>query len=261
MELYITHIDTACILLEINGFRILTDPTLDEAGHWYHHGFGAVSKKTANPALSVAALGHIDLILLSHHQHGDNFDRAGKELAKTAPLILSTQAAAKAVPGVTGLRVWDTYVVENEKVPGLKITATPCQHRPWWLPEFFSGPVIGFVLEFPGQSNGVLYISGDTVYFKGIPEIAQRFPKIDIGIFHLGSAQFRYLSGLGRYTMDGKDLEKAVAVLKPNKVLPIHYRGWSHFKESEDLLRKQLKKKGLLEEKVQFLVSGERTRM
>jgi hypothetical protein len=94
----------------------LTDPTLDHAGRWYHHGFGAISKKTADPALSVAALGHIDLILLSHHQHGDNFDRAGKELAKTAPLILSTQAAAKAVPGTTGLRVWDTYVVENEKL-------------------------------------------------------------------------------------------------------------------------------------------------
>lgn len=200
--------------------------------------------------------------LLGQYQVGPHhFDRAGKELAKSAPLILSTQAAAKAVPGVTGLRVWDSYMVENEKVPGLKITATPCQHRPWWLPEFFSGPVIGFVLEFPGQSNGVLYISGDTVYFKGIPEIAQRFPKIDIGIFHLGSAQFRYLSGLGRYTMDGKDLEKAVAVLKPNKVLPIHYRGWSHFKESEELLRKQLKNKGLLEGKVQFLVSGERTRL
>ncbi|MDX2279074.1 MAG: hypothetical protein NW218_05775 [Saprospiraceae bacterium] len=61
--------------------------------------------------------------------------------------------------------------------------------------------------------------------------------------------------------MDGKDLEKAVAVLKPNKVLPIHYRGWSHFKESEELLRKQLKNKGLLEGKVQFLVSGERTRL
>lgn len=261
MELQITHIDTACILLEINGFRILTDPVLDQAGGLYHHGFGAVSKKTADPALTVAELGHIDLILLSHHQHKDNFDYAGMELAKTIPLILSTTAAANAVPGITGLRVWDSYLVENEKVPGLKITATPCQHRPWWLPEFFSGPVIGFVLEFPGQSNGVLYISGDTVYFKGIPEIAQRFPKIDIGIFHLGSAQFRYLSGLGRYTMDGKDLEKAVAVLKPNKVLPIHYRGWSHFKEAEDLLRKQLKNKSLLVGKVHFLVSGEKTRI
>ncbi|WP_169749158.1 hypothetical protein [Flavihumibacter petaseus] len=41
-----THIDTACVLLTIDGFTILTDPTLDAAGHWYHHGIGAFSRKT-----------------------------------------------------------------------------------------------------------------------------------------------------------------------------------------------------------------------
>jgi L-ascorbate metabolism protein UlaG (beta-lactamase superfamily) len=68
----ITHIDTACILLEINGFRILTDPTLDNAGRLYYHGYGAVSRKTDNPALPVSGLQDIDLILLNHHQHKDN---------------------------------------------------------------------------------------------------------------------------------------------------------------------------------------------
>ena len=44
MKVNITHIDTACILLEINGYRILTDPTLDSAGKLYHHGFGSISR-------------------------------------------------------------------------------------------------------------------------------------------------------------------------------------------------------------------------
>ncbi len=78
--LSITHIDTASVLLEINGYRILTDPTLDHAGHWYYHGYGGISKKTDNPAIEVTALGQIDLVLLSHHQHKDNFNAMGKRL-------------------------------------------------------------------------------------------------------------------------------------------------------------------------------------
>jgi hypothetical protein len=80
MEVYFTHIDTACILLEINGYKILTDPTLDLPGKLYHHGFGTFSRKLTRPALSVGQLGDVDLILLSHHQHKDNFDVRGKSL-------------------------------------------------------------------------------------------------------------------------------------------------------------------------------------
>lgn len=29
MKVTITHIDTACVLLNINGYKILTDPTLN----------------------------------------------------------------------------------------------------------------------------------------------------------------------------------------------------------------------------------------
>lgn len=32
MNISVTHIDTACILLEIGGYRIVTDPTLDNRG-------------------------------------------------------------------------------------------------------------------------------------------------------------------------------------------------------------------------------------
>ena len=92
-EVFITHIDTACVLLEINGFKILTDPTLDNAGHLYHHGFGAMSRKTDNPAIAPDALKNIDLILLSHHQHKDNFDIQGKAFSKQVSTIVSTVPA------------------------------------------------------------------------------------------------------------------------------------------------------------------------
>ena len=255
MKINITHIDTACILLEINGFRILTDPVLDNAGKMYHHGFGSVSQKTENPALQLSELGDIDLILLSHHQHKDNLDNTGKKFALTVPKIISTKQASKALNGVTGLDNWESCKIETEKCKNLKITATPAQHHPWWLPEFFSGKVIGFIIEFDEQENGVIYISGDTVYFKGIDEVAQRY-KIDLGIFHVGSAQFRYLTGFGEYTMVSKGLLKAVKALNPKKVVPIHYKGWSHFKEKETNLREVLTSNELTKDRTIFLTSG-----
>lgn len=258
MSIQITHIDTACILLEINGYRILTDPTLDQAGHRYHHGFGAVSRKTDNPALQNTSLEGVDLILLSHHQHKDNFDHQGKAFSRTVPLIISTRPAARAVPGITGLDDWETCSIDTPKVPGLKITAVPAMHHPWWLPEFFAGKVIGFVIEFEGQQNGVLYISGDTVFFRGIREIARRY-KVDIGIFHVGSAQFRYLSGFGQYTMDSKDLLKAVEVLNPRTVVPIHFKGWTHFKETESVLKSVVLSSELTKNRTVFLESGVKT--
>ena len=258
MSVQITHIDTACILLEINGYSILTDPTLDKAGGLYPHGYGSASHTTGNPAVEISDLKDIDLVLLSHHQHKDNFDNNGAAFTRNVSTVISTVAAAKKIKGVIGLHNWQTHTIATGKVQNLRITATPAQHHPWWLPEFFSGPVIGFVIEFDGQDNGVIYISGDTVYFQGIEEVGRRY-KIDIGIFHLGSAQFRYLTGFGRYTMNSKDLVKAVNILNPRKIIPIHYTGWTHFKEKEQSLIDSLTSHVITRERTIFLKPGERT--
>lgn len=251
-----THIDTACCLLEINGYRILTDPVLDLAGGWYYHGSGGFSRKEANPAIAKEKLPPIDLVLLSHHQHKDNFDRSGQAFASNVPLVLSTKAAQKVLPGIKGLDDWDTFPVGTDKVRGLKITAMPAQHHPWWVPEFLSGKVIGFMIEYDEQRNGALYISGDTVYFHGIDTIAQRY-KIDTAIFHVGAVQFRYLTGFGQYTMNGKGMLKSARIMQPNRIIPIHFQGWSHFKEKEKALRTILSEDPAVNRKVMIPRRGE----
>ena len=256
--MYITHIDTACVLIEINGYRILTDPTLDHSGKLYHHGFGAISRKTSEPVLPAGGLGEIDLVLLSHHQHKDNFDNAGKEFTKKVATVISTKRASEEIKGIIGLNAWESYAVQTTKVPGLKITATPAQHRPSWVPEFLSGKVTGFIVEYDAQTSGVLYISGDTVYFKGIEEVAKRY-RIDIGIFNVGGVQFRYLTALGKYTMDGKGLIRSVKQLNPGTVIPVHTTGWTHFKEKESHLKKVLQQDETIAGKTIFLNTGERT--
>ncbi|MVT07871.1 MBL fold metallo-hydrolase [Chitinophaga tropicalis] len=237
----ITHIDTACVLLNIGGYKILTDPTLDSPGKLYYHGSGTFSRKTSVPALSSLTPGDIDLVLLSHHQHKDNFDHEGRRLTEKVPLVLSTEAATRLLPNARGLKEWQSFYIRNSRVPDLKITATPAQHHPWWVPGSFAGKVIGFIIESSLLKNGAIYISGDTVYFRGIQEIAQRF-RIDTGIFHVGAVQFRYLTGWGQYTFSGAELLKAVRVLCPTMIIPVHFSGWTHFKENETALRDILEK-------------------
>ena len=258
----ITHIDTACCLIEIEGFKILTDPTLDEAGKLYHHGFGAISKKTESPIINKVNLQDVDLILLSHPQHKDNFDLKGREFAKGVPLIISTQRIEKQFKNGKGLKPWESYEIEfPNTTKRLKVTATPAQHHPNWLPKFISGEVIGFFIE-TNQSHETIYISGDTIFFRGINEIVKKLKPITYALIHVGSAQFRYLTGLGKFTMDAKGFIETITKINPKIAIPIHNGGWAHFKENDDGIKRQsLTAKPEIRQKIHFLERGKPTEL
>jgi hypothetical protein len=72
----ITLIGGPTALIEIDGFRLLTDPTFDAPGDYRLPHTTLV--KTSGPALDAAAIGPVDAVLLSHDQHADNLDTAGR---------------------------------------------------------------------------------------------------------------------------------------------------------------------------------------
>jgi L-ascorbate metabolism protein UlaG (beta-lactamase superfamily) len=74
---HITHIGGPTALIEIGQLRLLTDPAFDPAGSRYASGPVEVIKQT-DPALTVSELGAVDAVLLSHDQHVDNLDPAGR---------------------------------------------------------------------------------------------------------------------------------------------------------------------------------------
>src|SRR5690606_2970307 len=113
---------------------------------------------------------------------------SGKKLLENVPLILSTKGAERRLQklAVIGLSPWETYSIETPLVKKLKVTAVPAQHTNIKRLLYAVGHVIGFVIEWDNQKNGVLYISGDTVLFEGIYEISKKF-KINTAILHLGA--------------------------------------------------------------------------
>ena len=73
-DVRITHIGGPTVLIEVGGWRLLTDPTFDPPGRTYTFGWGTGSRKLVGPAIAAADLAPIDAVLLSHDHHGDNLD-------------------------------------------------------------------------------------------------------------------------------------------------------------------------------------------
>lgn len=224
MALHLTHVGTATLLIEIDGVRLLTDPAFDPPGATYGFGWGTRSRRLAGPALPAAALGPIDAVLLSHDQHADNLDGAGRALLPTIGTVITTRVAARRLghSGAVGLAPFAAT-----RLGALRITATPARHGPACSRPVV-GPVIGFVIEGPGLA-GPLYISGDTVWFDGVAEVARRW-RIDAAVLHLGGVGFRTTGPL-RYTFDAAGAITATRALAPRVVVPVHYDGWTHFRE------------------------------
>jgi L-ascorbate metabolism protein UlaG (beta-lactamase superfamily) len=221
--LTITHIGGPTTLLDIGGVRLLVDPTFDAPGRRYSFGWGTSSRKTTGPALAVAELGSLDGVLLTHDQHADNLDDAGRRLLPTVPVVLTTVAGARRLGGnAVGLAPF-----ASAKVGAVEVTATPSRHGPAWSRPIV-GPTTGFALR-PPAAESVVWISGDTVVCPDVLKVADRFT-VDTAILHLGKVQFG-LTGPARYTMTGRDAVALCDRIKPRRIVPVHYEGWSHFHE------------------------------
>jgi L-ascorbate metabolism protein UlaG (beta-lactamase superfamily) len=69
--LIITHVGGPTVLIEFDGWRLLTDPTFDPAGGHYDFGWGTSSEKLAGPAVAASDLPPIDAVLLTRDHHGE----------------------------------------------------------------------------------------------------------------------------------------------------------------------------------------------
>ncbi|WP_326758082.1 MBL fold metallo-hydrolase [Streptomyces phaeochromogenes] len=237
-EVRVTHIGGPTTLIEADGWRLLTDPTFDPPGERYAFGWGTSSRKLTGPALTVADLPPIDAVLLTHDHHGDNLDTAGRALLPGVGTVLTTLSGAGRLGGnARGLSAWTSTRLEAPGRPAIDVTATPARHGPP-LSRPVTGDVIGFALRWEGQRHGVLWISGDTVLYEGVREVARR---LDVGtaLLHLGSVRFP-LTGPVRYTMNAAQAVSLCHELRPHTVLPVHYEGWGHFQEGRTAVEAEL---------------------
>jgi L-ascorbate metabolism protein UlaG (beta-lactamase superfamily) len=236
----ITHIGGPTALIEVAGWRLLTDPTFDPPGRRYTFGLGTASRKLTGPAVEPADLPPIDAVLLSHDHHGDNLDDAGRALLPSAGDVVTTASGAKRLGGrARGLEPWATTLLERPSWPSLEITSTPCRHGPP-LSRPLAGDVVGFAIRWDDQRHGVFWISGDTVLYDGVRQVADRL-EVDTALIHLGGVRFP-ITGPVRYTMTAKDAVELIGLVRPRSAIPIHYEGWQHFQEDRDSIVREFER-------------------
>ena len=257
-QLRITYIGGPTALIEIGHLRLLTDPTFDRAGSRYADGPVEVIKKT-DPALTVSELGAVDAVLLSHDQHSDNLDTAGRAYLPRANQVLTTLAGAQRLGGGTrGVAPWETVDLHGADGLHVRVTATPARHGPRQLEEVLGEEVVrdvtGWIIQWDGQRHGALYVSGDTVFFEELQEIPQRY-QIGTALLHFGAAHFDVL-GPAYLTFTAAEGVRFAQALGEAIVMPIHYEGWAHFTEGRAQIEQAFAAAGL-EQQLRFLPLGQ----
>jgi L-ascorbate metabolism protein UlaG (beta-lactamase superfamily) len=214
-ELSVIYIGGPTIIIEISGLRFMTDPTLDPAGGVYHE----IITKTESPAK--IDIGTIDIVLLSHDQHLDNLDYAGRLLVEKVSRTYTTVDAAQRLQGTSvGLSPWQSDNLVAPDGSEITVTATPARHGPAEIEKIY-GEVTGFILLVKGGVNTTIYITGDTVYYEGVAEVAKKYDPKYVFIF-AGAA---HAQGPFNVTMATNDALDTAYAFPCATIIPLHYNG------------------------------------
>lgn len=184
-----TFIGHATFLLQFPGLNLLTDPIFSDRASpvsW------AGPKRVRPPALSLAQLPRIDVVLLSHN-HYDHLDlpslrRISRE---KRPLIVTTLGnktwlEKRGIGNVVELDWWQAHRFS----PALEFVCTPAHHFaarwPWDRCQTLWG---GFMIK---ASDGLVFFSGDTGWGSHFAEIRERLGAPDLALLPIGAYEPRW---------------------------------------------------------------------
>ena len=185
----------ACILLETNGLNVLIDPFL-----------------TSNPAAAVTAEEvPADFILISHG-HGDHVGDAIDIARRTGATVVSNYEISEWLKGMGVAKVHGQQHGGGHAFPFGRVKLTLAFHGSMLPDGSNGGNPCGFLLYL---KDGIkIYHAADTGLFGDMRLIGEE--GLDLAILPIGD----------NYTMGPDDAVRAVKMLEPKKVVPIHYNTW-----------------------------------
>jgi L-ascorbate metabolism protein UlaG (beta-lactamase superfamily) len=225
----ITFGGTATTLIRLGSFTVLTDPNFLHRGQRAYLGKGLWSRRRTEPALQLADLPPLDVVVLSH-LHGDHFDRiARRGLDRTVPLVTTQQAATRLKRygfAARGLPVWHMHT-ESKGAETLSIEALPAIHARGVMGALLP-PVMGSLLvhRTGGQVTRRIYVSGDTLAGDHLDLIRERHPLIDAAIVHLGGTRILFHT----VTMDAVQGLDFLRRIRPGMAVPVHHDDYGVFR-------------------------------
>lgn len=188
----ITYLGHSCFSLQRDHAQILIDPFLTG------NPLAAAAPEKLNP----------DLILVTHG-HGDHLGDAVAISKRTGVPVLAVYEMAQRC-GKAGAKVIGAHYGGAVSFDFAKVKLVPAWHSSSVGDEFlYAGNPCGFVVQFPDKT---IYHAGDTTVFGDMKLIAEMTP-IDVALLPIG----------GHFTMGIDDAVKAVELISPAVVIPMHY--------------------------------------
>jgi len=167
----------------------------------------------------------VDLVLVTHDHADHGFSDAVRICKRTGATLvgifeLASQAEARGVKTAVGGNIGGPI-----KVKGVEVILTPAVHS------CSAGSPVGFVVL---TSEGAVYHAGDTGLFYAMKLIGELYrPKV------------AFLPVGGFYTMGPREAAKAVELISPEKVVPIHWGTFPVLEETPDRFVEEVKKLGV----------------
>lgn len=214
--LRVTWLGHSTVLLEIDGYRVLTDPVFGDRASPLS--FAGPKRFHPVPA-KLDELPEIDVIVLSH-DHYDHLCRETIEALakKTMPIVTSLGVGARLqAMGVAIERIHELDWGEDVEVRGLKITATPSQH--------FSGRSTNdrnrtlwssWVIQ--GERHKVFF-SGDTGLSDLFAEIGRAHGPFDLVMLEIGA----FHESWADIHLGPENALEVFSMLGGGTLLPVHW--------------------------------------
>lgn len=179
--------------------------------------------------------------LIVTHAHGDHLGDAIPIAKRSGGVIISNYEIAMYC-GKQGAGVHPLHIGGSHEFSFGRVKLTPAWHGSSFPDGTYGGTPAGCLVQV---ENKTLYHTGDTGLFMDMQLIGEMHP-IDIALIPIGD----------NFTMGITDAVKAVSLLKPKKVIPMHYNTFDMIKSDPDDFSRRLNAMGVA---VQTLKPGEST--
>lgn len=199
--LTITRIAHSSVLIDFDGYRVLTDPWFSEKFGYYH----------GEPyGITLEDLPRLDGVVVSHG-HYDHYDMNAFQAYPDKQIPIAVKRGIEKTAHRVGFtNVIDMDAWETTTFGPITVTAVPGKH---------GVPEITYML----QANGLsVYFGGDTLLIPELGEIPQRFGQVDVALLALNGLKIRLL-GNRQVVMNAQDAAEFCRLIRPRYAVPIHY--------------------------------------